>query len=98
MKHYCFQHFRSFVTAIWEDETRQDTDDWWHFVAAVDEFNTLRKERFVSGIWSIIDELMSAWRPRTTALGRLPNISFIAQKPEPLGTFFSLADCCFCVC
>jgi hypothetical protein len=30
---------------------------------------------------------MSAWRPRTTALGGLPNISFIARKPEPLGKF-----------
>jgi hypothetical protein len=28
---------------------------------------------------------MSAWRPRKTALGGLPNISFIARKPEPLG-------------
>jgi len=30
---------------------------------------------------------MSAWRPRKTALGGLPNISFIARKPEPLGKF-----------
>jgi hypothetical protein len=31
---------------------------------------------------------MSAWRPRKTALGGLPNISFISRKPEPLGMLF----------
>ena len=29
---------------------------------------------------------MSAYRPCTTKLGRLPNISYILRKPEPLGT------------
>jgi len=38
--------------------------------------------------WAIIDESMNAWRPRTTKLGGLPNISHIPRKPEPLGTEF----------
>jgi hypothetical protein len=36
----------------------------------------------------VIDESMCAYRPRTTATGGLPNISFIKQKPEPLGELF----------
>ena len=29
---------------------------------------------------------MSAFRPRTTARGGLPNISFVKRKPKPMGT------------
>ena len=36
---------------------------------------------------------MSAWRPRTTAPGGLPNISFVLRKPEPLGTEFKTVCC-----
>ena len=37
---------------------------------------------------------MSAWHPRTTALGGgLPNISYIIRKPEPLGTEFKTTAC-----
>jgi hypothetical protein len=41
----------------------------------------------------IADESMSAWHPRTTALGGLPNISYIIRKPEPLGTEFKTTAC-----
>ncbi len=33
----------------------------------------------------LLDESMSAWHPRKDKTGGLPNISFILQKPEPLG-------------
>ena len=36
---------------------------------------------------------MSAWRPRQTKLGNLPNISYIIRKPEPLGTEFKTVCC-----
>jgi hypothetical protein len=83
MKLYRFKHFRTFVTAIWEDATTKETDPWWQFEPAVKEFNNLRQERVVSAVWEIVDETMSAWRPRTTPLGGLPNISNIKRKPEP---------------
>ena len=95
MKLYHFKHFHSFVTSIWEDESMMTTDPWWQFQPAIDEFNEIRKDRFVFSVWSIADECMSAWRPRTTALGQLPNISYIARKPENLGKFFLFVDCCF---
>jgi hypothetical protein len=69
MKLYRFKHFHSFVTSIWEDENMKATDPWWQFQPAIDEFNEIRKDRFVFSVWSIADECMSAWRPRTTAFG-----------------------------
>jgi hypothetical protein len=36
---------------------------------------------------------MSAFRPRTTRLGGLPNISYILWKPKPLGTEFKTSVC-----
>ena len=39
---------------------------------------------------SVADESMSAWVLKITARGGLHNISYIARKPEPLGTEFKL--------
>ena len=36
---------------------------------------------------------MCAWRPRQSKLGRLPNISYIIRKPEPLGTEYKTICC-----
>ena len=69
-------------TAIWEDENIIKTDPWWHFQPAINEFNELKNDHFSFSVWSIADECMSAWHLRTSALGQLPNISYIARKPE----------------
>jgi len=45
-------------------------------------------DKILFGQWDLVDETMSAFRPRTTQTGGLPNISFILWKPEPLGTKF----------
>jgi hypothetical protein len=75
----------SFFSAAFADETRKATDPWYQFSAAIDEFNEMRRAVLSGSLWISLDETMSAWRPRKTALGGLPNISFIARKPEPLG-------------
>lgn len=80
-----FKDFRRFLPAIHADESRKDTDPWYQFSGAIDEFNFIRNTRVECGTWVCADESMSAWRPRTTALGGLPNISFVVRKPEPLG-------------
>ena len=36
---------------------------------------------------------MSAWRPRISKTGGLPNIPFILRKPEPIGTEFKNICC-----
>ena len=36
---------------------------------------------------------MSSWRPRTTVIGRLSNVSFILRNPEPLETELKTVCC-----
>ena len=35
-----------------------------------------------------MDESMSAWRPKTSQFGGLPNLTYEPRKPKPLGTMF----------
>ncbi len=46
---------------IFADNDKNDVDPWFQFSSAIDEFNEIR---------------MCAWKPRKTALGGLPKISF----------------------
>ncbi len=55
---------------------------------AINKLNSLQRKFVRASKWKVVDESMSAWRPRTTALGGLLNISFVVQKPEDLGTDF----------
>jgi hypothetical protein len=80
-----WKDLRRFFPEIFADETKKETDPWYQFSSAIDEFNSIRQSELVDSLWISIDETMSAWKPRKTALGGLPNISFIVRKPEPLG-------------
>jgi hypothetical protein len=64
----------------------------YQFSDAVEEFNEIRRKRVVGSLWISV-ESMSAWKPRTTDKGDLPNISFIVPKPKPLGTEFKATAC-----
>jgi hypothetical protein len=93
---YCrWKEFRRFFPEVYVDNNIKEQDPWYQFKSAVDEFNDIRKTVLVDTSWITIDESMSAWKPRTTATGGLPNISYIVRKPEPLGkcvfSFLSLA-------
>jgi Transposase IS4 len=70
------------------DPSKKDSDPWWQFAPAIDEFNKHRKDIIIPGNFFIFDESMSAWKPRKDATGGLPNISWIFRKPKPLGTEF----------
>jgi hypothetical protein len=80
-----FKDFRRFLLAIHADESKKETDPWYQFLGAIDEFNFIRQTKVECAKWISADEIMSVWRPRATALGGLPNISFAVCKPEPLG-------------
>lgn len=89
-----FKDFRRFLPTIWhDDQLKEAGDPWWQFAQAIDSFNEIRQKKLVKSPWVTIDESMSAWRPRTTALGGLPNISHIPRKPEPLGSEFKCTAC-----
>jgi hypothetical protein len=82
-----WKDFRRHFPNIFAEEDKKEEDPWYKFSSAVDDFNDIRKSLIVDSRWTTADESMSAWRPRKTATGGLPNISFIARKPEPLGKF-----------
>ena len=88
-----FKEFRKLIFRIWENDSVKENDPWWEFSAAVDEFNKQQRDLIKSSIVKVEDESMSAWYPRTTKTGGLPNISYIIRKPEPLGMFSSPFFC-----
>ena len=47
----------------------------------------------ISSYVKVLDESMSAFRPRTTKTGGLPNLTWMIRKPEPLGTEFKTVCC-----
>eukprot|EP00873_Tetraselmis_striata_P017964 jgi/Tetstr1/438228/TSEL_002880.t3 len=61
-------------------------DGWAWFRQMVADFNDKREEVLGALRDATLDESMSAWKARTSRRGGLPNLSFIARKPEPLGT------------
>jgi len=80
-----FKDFLRFLPSTFVNEHKKETDPWYQFSVAIGEFNEIRLSKSVCSQWIVTDKNMCAWRPRNTALGGLPNISFIIQKPEPLG-------------
>jgi hypothetical protein len=79
-----WKDIRRFFPKIFSDSGKKDTDPWYEFSSAIVEFNERRQQELCCSLWVSIDETMSAWKPRKTALSGLPNICFIFQKPEPL--------------
>ena len=79
---------------MWESEELQVGQfRWWKFAEAINSFNENRSENIMTSSDRILDESMSAFRPRTSKTGGLPNISYILRKPEPLGTEFKSCVC-----
>jgi hypothetical protein len=86
MRLYRFKEFGHFLPLAYASEALQGAHGpWWQFREARPEFNNYRKENIHFPQWVAIDESMSAWKPWATKNGNLPNISFIARKPEPFG-------------
>ena len=71
-------------------DKKESTSDWARIELLVDGINKNQKKNIASSVFKVLDESMSAWVPRTTATGGLPNISYILRKPEPLGTEFKV--------
>ena len=67
---------------------KESEGDWWPFKQRIADFNESRRELMYSSRILVFDESMSSYMPRTTKTGTLPNLSYVARKPEPLGTEF----------
>jgi len=91
-----FNEIRHYMAFLFADKSQKGKDDWWQVLGGIDGFNENRKKTVQAPNIRVLDESMSAFRPRTTKTGDLPYISFIMRKPEPLGTEFkTLAACHF---
>jgi hypothetical protein len=94
MSSFCFKQFKQFIHQTWEcNELNSQEDPWWRIQGAIDTFNNIRQQSIQTSEIRTIDETMSAFRPQTKKTGDLPHLSFIARKPEPLGTEFKSCAC-----
>jgi hypothetical protein len=87
MAHWRFEQIRKLVKWA-KANTSSVVPEWRMFEKMVADFNTNRSEVMHFSAWGTADESMSAYQPRVTKCGGLPNISFIKRKPKPLGTEF----------
>ena len=94
VRDYRFREFRSFLPSMFKKPELKESDPWWQFVSAIDDFNNNRLATLHVSSHICVDEMMSAWRPQTTSTGGLPNITHIPRKPKPLGTEFKCSACC----
>jgi len=71
----------------------KDDKPWEVILPCLQALNDKQKE-LLSVVLLILDELMSGWRPKTSQLGGLLNITFEPRKPVDLGTMFrNSAEC-----
>lgn len=90
MSYYRFEEWKKMFIYSFVDPNVDKSDPWWRVRGIINEYNENRKSNIAAGAIKVLDESMSAWHPQTTKTGRLPHISFIIRKPEPLGTEFKV--------
>ena len=87
-------YFKSFLAVApycwaekkyWYLDTREKP--WEIFLPLLKKFNLQRKE-LLQAVLLVLDESMSAWKPKTSITGGLPNITYEPRKPADLGTMF----------
>jgi hypothetical protein len=96
MPKYRFDQIKHAFPYAFGDEDAKNRGDEWHPIALLfDGFNENRAQHVAASHLKVLDESMSAYRPRTTQSGGLPHLSFTGRKPEPLGTEFKVSSNCF---
>ena len=73
-----FKEYHKLIPSIWEDKDAKESDPWWNFSQAVEEFNQQRRNKITASLWKVEDESMSAWCPRKQKQAAFPifHISF----------------------
>jgi hypothetical protein len=106
MAHYRFKEVKAAFPWSFQDKSKEprldeggsevveEGKDSWHIIMGmVDGYNKNRHDWVAASIGKVLDESMSAYRPRTSKTGGLPHLSFILRKPEPLGTELKTIAC-----
>lgn len=76
-----------------EDSSAETTDPWWPVSELVTDCNANRQKWIVATLAMVLDESMINFQPRTAKTSISPFLSFIFQKPKPLGTEFKTVAC-----
>ena len=85
-------HF-AFIDETTNNSSLTNYDPWFTVSKLISDFNKNRFIRVAASTVKLLDESMSAYKPRKDKTGGLPNISYIQRKPEPLGTEFKSVCC-----
>lgn len=91
MKQWRFKQLKLLLPKTMQDDTKKETDAWWRTRKLMENYTKNMTEIMYASSTTVLDESMSAFIPRTTKSGNLPNLSFVKRKPEPLGTEFKVA-------
>ena len=73
-----------FTNRKWWYADKRDRD-WDIFIPVLESFNEKRRALFHS-VLLMLDESMSAWKPKTSKTGGLPNLTNEPRKPVDLGS------------
>jgi hypothetical protein len=90
MRAYRFRDFRKFLLLAYVDESKKDSDAWYCFSAAVDEFNELRAKRVHGHALKTADESISAFRPIQQNLVDYPTSRLCCGSQSLLVSCFAL--------
>ncbi len=93
MSHKRFKELWQYIPYAMSDPDQKTETSWWHINSFMREFVANRSRVVAAAHWKVLDELMSPFHPRTLKTGNLPHISYLIQKPQPLGTEFKCAAC-----
>jgi len=88
-----FEDIKTYFPSAFSDLDKRNHDPWYMLSNLIDEFNKNQSTVIAASVIKVLDESMSAWRPKKNKTGGLPNISLILQKPEPLDTEFKSMAC-----
>jgi hypothetical protein len=67
-----FKDFRRFLPEIFAVYSKEESDPWFRFSTAVEEFNEIWHSIFQGSHWIMIDESMSAWGLRKNSIKWIP--------------------------
>lgn len=91
MKKYRFGEFKRYFHFAFEGN--DPNDPWNPIIGLVNGFNSNRQLNVAASHKKCMDELMSAFQPRSTPLGGLPNFSYVKRKPRPYGIEMKVLAC-----
>src|SRR5210317_2001414 len=91
MAQYCFQELRKAFPHAFDNGKDPEEDAYCMVHLLFDGLKENRKRNINSFVENVFDESMSPFKPRTTKVGGLPNISFIQRKPEPIGVEYKVS-------